>query len=141
MVAQIGEGDIVSEQEREPVIVIFKVDALSHSLGILVDKAEDAVVAAASLLIHEVGLKLQPKIVVFPLDYILGIFFTVTGEQQRKLLRRHEKAVVQNVVYLFVAYLKKQVAGQNTQFFGNRAFFNSGYPYHTFSPSHAAHSR
>ena len=59
----------VAEQKGEAVVVIFKIDALSHSGRVLVDKAEDAVVAAAALLIHKVGFKLQTQVIVLLLFY------------------------------------------------------------------------
>jgi len=43
---EIGQGDVVAVQERQPEVVVLHVEALAHALRELVDEAEDALVGA-----------------------------------------------------------------------------------------------
>ena len=46
MVAHICQRNVISLQERQPGIVIFKIERLAHSLWHLVDKAENTFISA-----------------------------------------------------------------------------------------------
>lgn len=60
LAAEVGHGDIIAEKEGEPVIVILKIQGLPHPRGHLIHKAEDALILAAVLPVHQVGFKFQP---------------------------------------------------------------------------------
>ena len=59
---EIGEGDVVAVQEREPEVVVLDVQALAHALRELVDEAEDALVGAGRDLGRARGLELEPEL-------------------------------------------------------------------------------
>ena len=57
---QIGQGDVIAEQEGQAAVVVLEIQALPHTRRHLVDKAEYAFVPAAVLLVHQVGGEGQP---------------------------------------------------------------------------------
>ena len=59
---EVGQGEVVAQQEGQPGVVVLEVEGGPHPRGHLVHKAEDAVVGAGPGPVHEVGLKLQPQI-------------------------------------------------------------------------------
>jgi len=59
---QVGQGDVVAQQEAEPRIVVLEVQRGAHAGGHLVHEAEDAVVGAGAHLIHQIGVEVQTQI-------------------------------------------------------------------------------
>ena len=53
VVTHIGQRHIIPLQERQSGIVIFKVEGLTHSRRHLVNKAENTLIPAGAILIHE----------------------------------------------------------------------------------------
>ena len=64
---EIGEGEVVAQQEGQAGVVVLEVEGGAHPRGHLVHKAEDAPVGAGPSPVHQVGLKLQPQ--VLPLGF------------------------------------------------------------------------
>lgn len=58
---EIGQRDVISQQEAQPRVVVLEVHGLSHAFGELVYEAEDAVVGAGAGRIHEIALKVQAQ--------------------------------------------------------------------------------
>ena len=96
-VVDIGEGDVVAEQEGEPVVVVLEIEGLPHAFGQLVDKAEHTLVPAGALPVHEVGLKFQAQAGVLGLGQVYGEGLSRPGEPDPQFLLCLEKAVVQHV--------------------------------------------
>ena len=65
LILHIGEGNIVTVDEREAGVIVLEVNGLTHALGVLVDEAEDALIGAGVLFIHQGCFKLQPDVIVF----------------------------------------------------------------------------
>ena len=59
---EVGQGDIVAHEETETGVIILKIEGVPAARGHLVDKAEQAVVAARPGFIHQVGLEIQPQL-------------------------------------------------------------------------------
>ena len=97
LVAEVGHGDEVAVEEGQAAVVVLEVEGLPHPLGELVDEAEDALVLAGVLLVHQRGLEVQTDIVVLPLadGDLKGL--AVAGQLQPDLGSREEEAVVQHV--------------------------------------------
>lgn len=66
-IRQVGERDIVPEEEGKPAVVVLEVEAFAHAGGHLVDEAEDALVFAGVLFVHQVGLEIEADVVVLRL--------------------------------------------------------------------------
>ena len=67
MFTEIGQGDIISKKEGKAGVVVLKIQAFPHPFGKLVDKAENTLIPAGVLFIHEIGFKLQPQGLILPL--------------------------------------------------------------------------
>ena len=96
-VVNVRERNVVAEQEREPVVIILKVEGFPHPLGQLVDKAEDTLVPAGALLVHQIGGKLQAQRGVLGLDQLQLIGLSPSCQAQAQLPLRLEKPVIQHV--------------------------------------------
>ena len=68
VVAHVGQCNIVSLQEGQTRIVILKIQGGTHSRRHLIDEAENAVVAAGTVLIHELVLECNA-------DFLVILFF------------------------------------------------------------------
>ena len=98
LVAQIGHGDIVAQQEGQTGIVVLKIQALAHALGQLIDEAEDAPVGTALLGIHQIGLELQTQILALGLaDLHRALCAVFALNLQRQLGVIGVKLVIQHI--------------------------------------------
>ena len=70
VVAHVGQCNIVSLQEGQTRIVILKIQGGTHSRRHLIDEAENAVVAAGTVLIHELVLECDA-------DFLVVLFFNL----------------------------------------------------------------
>ena len=66
-VREIGQGNIVAHKKREAGVVIFKIEGVSHSLRELIHEAKNTLVGTGAGTVHEIGLKIEPHILPFPL--------------------------------------------------------------------------
>ena len=94
---QVRQGDVIAEQEGKAGIVVLEIKAFPHPLGKLVDEAEDAVVAAASLLVHQVGFKLQTYVLVFLLAHQHRAHLRPLLHRQAQLSLQGVKLIVEHV--------------------------------------------
>lgn len=62
MLGQVGQGDVIAEQEGQAAVVVLEIQTFPHTGGHLVDEAENAFVPAGMLLVHQIGLKIQADI-------------------------------------------------------------------------------
>ena len=65
MLRQVGQRDIVAEQEGKAAVVILKIETVPHAGRHLINKTEHALVTTGMLAIHEVGLKFEAKLFLF----------------------------------------------------------------------------
>ena len=110
-VLQVGQGDVVAEEEGHAGIIVLEVEGGAHPLGHLVNKAEDAVVFAAVLLVHQVGFKGQTQLLILLLADMIG--FRLAGGSQGIQLQEgvnHIKAIIQDIVYLIAVDAEKELA-------------------------------
>ena len=70
VVAHVGQCNIISLQEGQTRIVILKIQGGTHSRRHLIDEAENAVVAAGTVLIHELVLECDA-------DFLVVLFFNL----------------------------------------------------------------
>ncbi len=94
---QVGQRDEVAVQEGQARVVVLEVQRLPHSGGELVDEAEDALVLAGVLSVHQRRFKIQSDIVVFALMNDNLKRTAVPHQSQPHLGIGKEKAVVQHV--------------------------------------------
>ena len=97
MVGQVGQRDIAALQKGKARIVVLEIDRVAHSLRVLVDEAEDAVIAAGTLFVHEGGGKAEPRIVILALFQQKGTFLALPHDLDIQQAVRHGVAVVQHI--------------------------------------------
>ena len=126
-VLQIGKSGIVTEQEGHAGVIVLEVQRRTHSFRSLVHKAENALVAAAHLLVHQVGLKFQTQIIIFTLAHgNIAQLLRFVVEQQVKMDIRHIKAVVKNVDDGIFVDADKNITRLNIGLCGRTSGNNSG---------------
>ena len=107
---EVGHGDVVSQQEAQTGVVVLKIHGPAHTLGKLVNKAEHAVVGAASGIVHEIGLEFKPQIL--PLGFLnVHRVLRAVGPAQRD--GEHGivavELIVQHIMHLVAVYAHKHV--------------------------------
>ncbi|MPN40623.1 hypothetical protein SDC9_188161 [bioreactor metagenome] len=96
-IRQICQRDVVAEQVRKPLIVIFKIQRLAHAFGVLVDKTEDTFVFTTLMLVAEKSAELQSEGFVLALDKRKRIRFSGSRKDQLHLALGCIKSVIQRV--------------------------------------------
>ena len=86
MIAHISECHIISLQERQAGIIIFKVKRIPHSGRHLVNKTKYTFIPAGTVFIHKTGTEFHPKlfICIFP-DLQLPLLAIRLFDQKQKL--------------------------------------------------------
>ena len=97
LVVHIGHGNIIAEKEREPGVVVLEVEGFPHSLRKLVDEAEDALVGAAMLFVHEVGLEFEADVLVLLLPDAKQALPPVAVEHEVQDAVHQVETIVQHV--------------------------------------------
>ena len=125
VVLHIGHGDIVAEQEGQPLVVVLEVEALPHPRRELVDEAEHTVVGAGVLLVAQIGGKvtakgaaLLPPDIPFP-DAVCHPRLEVEA------LAVGIKIVVQRVVQLVAVHAQQLVAASEAEDSSLAALFHT----------------
>ena len=57
VVGHICQSDVIALQKGKPGVIVFKIERLPHSLWKLVYKAENAFVAAGTVIVHKTAFK------------------------------------------------------------------------------------
>ena len=76
--AEVGHRDIAAVKKRQTFVVVLKIDRLAHPLGILIYKAEYAVVCAASLFVYKIRFKIAAELLVFVFESCTPIMLNVS---------------------------------------------------------------
>ena len=124
-VAEVGKGDVIAHQERQAGVVILEIQALAHTLGQLIDEAKDALVGAALLPIHQVGLKIQAQV------FALGLFndqlhlLTVPFQHQFYLAVVAVKFIIQHVADDVTVDAHQAIAGLDAVCMGRTALVDT----------------
>ena len=92
---QVGQGDVVAQQEAQPGIVILEIQGGAHAGRHLIHEAEHAVVGAGAHFVHQVGVEVQPQILPLRLAQRQGALLSVRRFQ---LNVRHGVVAVKPVV-------------------------------------------
>ena len=97
MLCQVRQGDIVAEQERQTAVVVFEIQALTHTGRQLVDKAEDTVVAAGALLVHQIGIEAETDLLELPFTQAHRLFLIRAADHQYELGVGYVEPIIQHV--------------------------------------------
>ena len=124
VVAHVGQCNIVSLQEGQTRIVILKIQGGTHSRRHLIDETENAVVAAGTVLIHELVLECDA-------DFLVVLFFNLQIPFFPVFLPDREfqigvvglEMVIKNVLDFFPVDTKQFVSRFQFKLFGNTARF------------------
>ena len=76
---QVRQGDVVTQQEAEPGVVVLEVQGGAHARRHLVHEAEDAVVGAGAHLVHQVGVEVEAQILTLRLADGDGVHIACRG--------------------------------------------------------------
>ena len=115
MVLHVRHGDVVAEQEGQPLIVILEIQALPHTGGQLVDEAKHAVVRAGVLLVAQIGVEIAAEGAAhFALHVPLADAVRHLRFQVKALAVRVE-IIVQRIVQLVLVHAQQLVAGLQTE--------------------------
>ena len=141
LVGEVGQRDIAALQKGEPGIVILEIDRIPHPLRILVDEAENAVIAAGALFVHERSREAEAGVLIFALaqaDLLLG---AVPQEAHGQVLCGDGKAIIQHIMDHGIIDRDQAVAGADARFVSRRSGDNIGDLDQSRSPSfHAVKS-
>ena len=121
LVGEVRQRDIAALQKGKARVVVLEVDRFAHALGVLVDEAEDTVIAAGSLFVHERGCKSKPGILVFLLADQNRLLLTLSKKAHIQVLFGDCKAIVQYVVNHGIIDRVQAVACPDARFVGRRS--------------------
>ena len=103
MITHICQRDVISLQEGESGIIIFKIKCLSHSFRHLVDEAEHTFISAGTILVHQPLLKLDAQIfLIVLLNLQLPLFSVRLLDQKYKFFVIYKIMVIKNILYFLV---------------------------------------
>ena len=116
VVAHVGQCNIVSLQEGQTRIVILKIQGGTHSRRHLIDEAENAVVAAGTVLIHELVLECDADfLVILFFDFQVPFLAVLFPDREFQIRVVGLEVVIEDVLDDFPVHAE--------QFFGNTARF------------------
>lgn len=104
VIPEVCQRDIIPVKEGQARVVILEVYALTHSLRILVNEAEDALVLTAVLFIHKRRAEGEPDIVILRLADRSLKALTAALKRQGHVRYREVEAIVEHVAYLMTVH-------------------------------------
>ena len=139
LLRHIGERHIVALQKGKPGIVVLKIERGPHSRGHLVDKAEDALIGAGTVIVHQPIFKNDAQILLILLINFQQPFLPGwLCHQHLHIVILGQILIVEHVLNRLSVYLKEPVSGPDFHFFRDTARFNPGdqmsFFLHRFSP-------
>ena len=133
LLGQVRQRYIVAHQEGKSRVVVLEVQRVAHSLRKLVYEAEHALVAAGVLLVHQVGLELEPYVGVLVLLYRYLLEVRTAVDEQSYLLLGETETVIEDVVYVVTVYRDEYVPGKDAVLRGGGGLLDPGYRYHSIT--------
>ena len=127
-VRHIGQRHIIPLQKGKPGIVILKVQSLSHPLGHLINKTENALVFAGAVLAHEPVLKRQPQILIIVFDLQLPLLPVAFLHHGHNRLAAYIVFVIKDVLDLMSVYGQKPVSRLQPQLISDGPRIHRLYP-------------
>ena len=127
LLAHIRQCHIVSLQEGKPGIIILKIESLPHSRRHLVDKAEHAMVAAGTVIIHQAILKLYSQILIIILlhfqlpDLSVGFLY-----KKFYIFIVHQITVIKNILHRLMIDLCQHISRLQLQLLADASRKNFG---------------
>ena len=105
VVAHVGQCNIVSLQEGQTRIVILKIQGGTHSRRHLVDKTENTLVAAGTVVAHQTIFKFYAKVIIILFLDLQKPFFPIRlADQHFYILILDHVTIIKNVLYFLVVY-------------------------------------
>ena len=140
--AEICQGSIIAHQKRQTGIVILKIQAITHIGRHLIHKTEQAVVGAATLLIHEIRFKVEADILAFLLADMHCTFSTRPACAAPRSAQDHRhKTIVQHILDRFPLMLSKVSPTWIRARAGEPGSMDAIFPDKAFAPPPAATMR
>lgn len=120
----VGQCNIVSLQEGQTRIVILKIQGGTHSRRHLIDEAENAVVAAGTVLIHELVLECDADfLVILFFDFQVPFLAVLFPDREFQIRVVGLEVVIEDVLDDFPVHAEQFISRFEFQFFGNTARF------------------
>ena len=117
----IGKGNVMSGQKRQPEIFIAKIERLPHAGRILIDEAKRAIITTHA---HFDRFKIEAESIVGILLNFKNRHFAFALDFQIDELFGNQKAVVDHVLHLVPVDAAQNVAGLQTEFIGDTIFID-----------------
>ena len=105
----IGHGHVVSVKEGQARVVVLEVKGVAHTGWKLVDEAENALVSAGVLLVHQRSLKFEPDVVVLALGNDRVVSLTLPLDLDPNPFLGEIESVVENIPYFISVYRDEHV--------------------------------
>ena len=126
-IRHVGERYIISLQKGKPGIVVLKIERRTHSRGHLVNKAENTLIRAGTVIVHQSVFKNDTKVFFIILINLQQPFFTGGFRHQNlHIFILGQILIVEHVLYCLPIYLEEPVPGFYFHFLRNAARFNPG---------------
>ena len=108
--AHVGQRHIVALEEGQPGIIVLKIQRIPHPRRHLVDEAENALVPAGTVFIHQPLFKFQPQVFVNLLLYLqLPLLAVRLLDQQQDLLFFYIITIIKYILDLLSVHREQPV--------------------------------
>ncbi len=122
MLAHIGQSDIVALQKRKPGVVVLEIQGFPHPRRHLVDKTENALIAAGPVVAHQAAFKLCAQFLVVVLVDLQKPFLAVClSHKHFHILVLHQITIIEHILYFIAVDRKEHIARLNAHLLCNGA--------------------
>ena len=129
MVRHIGQRHVIPLQKGKPGIVVLKIQCLTHPLRHLVDKAENTLIVAGTVIVHQPVFKFNPQILLIILIDFQKPFFPVRFFQEHlNIFILHQILVIKNIPDFLPVNPKQRIPFLHLHLLRNASLQNL--PYH-----------
>jgi len=116
---QIRKGHIISLEKGQSGIIILKIQCFPHSRRHLVNKAENALVAAGSVLAHKSVFKRKSQILIIVFNVKLPLFSVSLSHRHKHGRTVYIVFIIEYILYGISVDRKDTVSRLQLQFFAN----------------------
>ena len=124
VLAHVGQGHIVSLEERKAGIVVLKIERFPHARRHLVNKTKNTFIMTGAVIIHEAVLKFHSEIILkLLLDLQLPLFPVGFLNQYGQVFFIDQVMIIEDILDLLIVDGQQKIPGFNPQFLRDAARF------------------
>ena len=125
-ILHIRQSHIVSLQERQSRIIIFKIQRLPHVRWHLINKTKNTFIVTGFIIIHQTVFKNNPRILVIIFLYLQFPFFSVWfTDQQSQQYIVNQKMIIKNILNRLSIYFQQNIAYFDSHLFRDTSRFDA----------------